>query len=127
MKERSDTMIPTWFRWLQRDAKLIIEEVDKATNGKLDMDNIIELQWQVGKMGGRIEERVKDLKRKPNPIYAELLNELKKRHYRLGNIIAMQKNQLEARQKRNLVIRCPYQSIVKQEYAMVRKDNVRSN
>ena len=120
-------MIPTWFRWLQRDAKLMIGEVDKAITGKLDMDNIIELQWQVGKMGGRIEERVKDLKRKPNPIYAELLNELKKRHYRLGKIIAMQKKQLEVSQMRNLVIRCPYQRIVKQEHTMARKDNIRSN
>lgn len=120
-------MIPTWFRWLQRDAKLIIEEVDKAINGKLDVDKIIDLQWQVGNMGGRIQERVKDLKRKPNPIYAELLSELKKRHYRLGNIIAMQKNQSEGMKRKNLVIRCPYQSIVKQERTMVREDNVRSN
>lgn len=120
-------MIPTWFRWLQSDAKQMIEEVDKATNGKLDMNKIKKLQWQVGKMGGRIEERVKDLKRKPKPIYAELLDELEKRHYRLGNIIAMQTNQSIERQRTNFVIRCPYQNIVKQENAMIRKDNVRSN
>lgn len=119
-------MIPTWFRWLQRDAKQMIEEVDKATNGKLDMNKIMKLQWQVGKMGGRIEERVKDLKRKPNPIYAELLSELEKRHYRVGNIIAMQKNQSETMQRRNLVIRCPYQNVVKQEHTRVRKDDVKS-
>lgn len=120
-------MIPIWFRWLQRDAKRMIEEVDKATNGKLDMNKIMELQWQLGKMGGRIEERVKDLKEKPNPIYAELLDELEKRYYRLYDVIAMQKNQSEAMQRRNLVIRCPYQNVVKQEHTMVRKENVRSN
>lgn len=109
-------MIPTWFRWLRRDAKRMIEEVDKAINGKLDVDKIIDLQWQVGNMGGRIQERVKDLKGKPNPIYAELLDELKKRHYRLGNIIVMQKNQSEVMQRRNLVTRGPYQSIVKQQH-----------
>lgn len=119
-------MVSTWFRWLQRDAELTIEEVDKATNGKLDMNKIMELHLQVGKMIGRIEERIKDLKRKPKPIYAELLDELEKRHHRLCNVLALQNNQSVGRQRTNLFIRCPYQNMVKQEHTMIRKDNARS-
>ena len=107
------------FRWLQRDAKLTIQEIDKAMNGRLDVNKIIKLHLEVGKMIGRIEERVKDLKKKPKPIYSELLSELEKRHHRLCNILVLESSKKVQEQKSNLSIRCPYQYIVEPENKIV--------
>lgn len=93
-------MVPTWFRWLRRDARLIIDEVDKETKGKLD---------------------IKDLKKKPDSVYGQLLDELNKRHYRLCNLLILQSKKIVETKKTNLIIRCPYQNIAKQDYKTTQK------
>lgn len=116
-------MIGTWCRSLRRDAKSTIDEVDRATNGKLDINKIMELDLEIGKMIGRIQERIKDLKRKPDPAYGELLDELGKRHERLVNILLLQGNKTVQTNRTNLIIKCPYQNIGKQEYQATQRIN----
>ncbi|MGL4737479.1 MAG: hypothetical protein ACRCW2_08520 [Cellulosilyticaceae bacterium] len=114
-------MIGVRCRWLQRDARRVILKADKAINGKLEMNTIKELVLEVGQMMGRIEERIKDLKQEPKPVYGELLRELEKRYCRLWEFIEMQNNKPSKLRNTNFIVRCPYQRTLEQEKELVKR------
>ena len=77
------------FRYLRADVEKMLLKIDKSTKGKIDMQTIRVLYFELGYITGRVDERVKDLiknssKRKD---YMELLNQLGKRRIKLEGLL----------------------------------------
>lgn len=77
------------FKYLRADVEKMLLRTDKATKGKIDMQAIRVLYFELGHITGRVNERVKDLtknssKRKD---YMELLNQLGKRRIKLEGLL----------------------------------------
>lgn len=77
------------FRYLRSDVEKTLLKIDKGTKGKIDMQLIRELYFELGYITGRVDERVKELtknspKRKD---YMEILNQLGKRRIKLEDLL----------------------------------------
>lgn len=77
------------FRYLRQDAERILSQVDHATKGQINMQQIKNFYFEVGRIVGRVEERIKDLvkyspKRKD---YVDLLEQLEKRCDKLSGLL----------------------------------------
>lgn len=77
------------FRHLRKDAEDMLLKIDQATKGKIDMQVIRKLYFELGYITGRIDERVKDLiKNSPKKKdYKGLLNKLEKRRIKLEGLL----------------------------------------
>lgn len=95
------------FKYLRKDAEQILLKVDQATKGKIDILAIRKLYFELGHMTGRVEERVKDLvkasTKKEDYIY--LLNELKKRRFKLEDIMEWYTEKKVAVQNTTIIMR----------------------
>ena len=77
------------FRYLRADVEKMLLKIDNATKGKIDVQAIGVLYFELGEITGRVDERIKDLtKYSPKKKdYMELLDQLGKRRIKLEDIL----------------------------------------
>lgn len=77
------------FRYLRSDVEKMLLRIDKATKGKIDMQAIRLLYFELGHITGRVDERIKDLTKNSlkTKDYMELLNQLGKRRIKLEGLL----------------------------------------